>query len=131
MIKFGSVLVLIAVPLAPMSGALAQTATPISITLTNYAFTPSALDGQGGEVGPALNGIAADKEKDRRYLLESVVYPNAKIAKGFDELAKVGLIEPSGVRISGAQAAGCSPVATAFAWTWATRPLLRRSHNRA
>jgi quinoprotein glucose dehydrogenase len=31
-----------------------------------------------------LNGIAADKEKDRRYLLESVVFPNAKIAKGYD-----------------------------------------------
>ena len=42
------------------------------------------LDGQGGEVGPALNGIAADKEKDRRYLLESIVLPNAKIAKGFE-----------------------------------------------
>ena len=42
------------------------------------------LDGQGGEVGPVLNGIAADKEKTRRYLLESVVLPNAKIAKGFD-----------------------------------------------
>ena len=33
---------------------------------------------------PQLNGIAADKEKDRRYLLESVVLPSAKIAKGFD-----------------------------------------------
>jgi quinoprotein glucose dehydrogenase len=42
------------------------------------------LDGQGGDVGPALNGIAADKEKDRRYLLESVVLPSAKIAKGFE-----------------------------------------------
>lgn len=39
-----------------------------------------------------------------------------KIAKGFQELAKVGLLdgEPR-VRISGAQAQGCSPVATAFA----------------
>jgi threonine synthase len=39
-----------------------------------------------------------------------------KIGKGFRELHKVGLLddEPS-VRISGAQAAGCSPVATAFA----------------
>ena len=42
------------------------------------------LGGQGGEVGPALDGIAADKEKDRRYLLESIVLPNAKIAKGYD-----------------------------------------------
>jgi len=39
-----------------------------------------------------------------------------KIAKGFRELAAVGLIEPGpAVRISGAQAAGCSPVAAAFA----------------
>ncbi len=39
-----------------------------------------------------------------------------KVKKGFEELAKVGLIdEPHPVRISGAQAAGCSPVATAFA----------------
>ncbi len=38
------------------------------------------------------------------------------MAKGFQELWKVGLLdeEPS-VRVSGAQAAGCAPVATAFA----------------
>ncbi|AWM41317.1 HEAT repeat protein [Gemmata obscuriglobus] len=42
------------------------------------------LDGQGGDVGPALNGLAADPEKTRRYLLEAVVAPNAKIAKGYD-----------------------------------------------
>jgi threonine synthase len=38
-----------------------------------------------------------------------------KIDKGFKELAKVGLIDEHPVRVSGAQAAGCSPVATAFA----------------
>ena len=38
-----------------------------------------------------------------------------KIAKGFRELHKVGLLtEEPHVRVSGAQAAGCSPVATAF-----------------
>lgn len=39
-----------------------------------------------------------------------------KIHKGFEELHRVGLLdrEPE-VRVSGAQAAGCSPVATAFA----------------
>src|SRR6202140_387665 len=37
-----------------------------------------------------------------------------KIAKGFRELAKVGLIEDKTVRISGAQASGCGPVATAW-----------------
>jgi threonine synthase len=38
-----------------------------------------------------------------------------KVAKGFKELALVGLLEESPIRISGAQAAGCSPVASAFA----------------
>jgi threonine synthase len=39
-----------------------------------------------------------------------------KIKKGYDELDKVGLLnEPNHVRVSGAQATGCSPVATAFA----------------
>ena len=39
-----------------------------------------------------------------------------KVAKGFNELGKVGLLnEIPSVRISGAQAEGCSPVATAFA----------------
>jgi threonine synthase len=48
-----------------------------------------------------------------------------KVAKGFKELWEVGLLdeEPS-VRISGAQAAGCSPVATAFSeGTDAIRPV--------
>jgi threonine synthase len=39
-----------------------------------------------------------------------------KVAKGFTELGLVGLLdEVPTVRVSGAQAAGCSPVATAFA----------------
>ena len=39
-----------------------------------------------------------------------------KIDKGFRELVELGLVEDTGgVRITGAQAEGCSPVATAFA----------------
>jgi threonine synthase len=38
-----------------------------------------------------------------------------KIEKGFRELEQVGLIAPRAIRFSGAQAEGCSPVATAFA----------------
>ena len=39
-----------------------------------------------------------------------------KVAKGFEELGIVGLLdEVPEVRVSGAQAAGCAPVATAFA----------------
>ena len=38
-----------------------------------------------------------------------------KLAKGFDELARIGLIDRTPVRFVGGQAAGCAPVATAFA----------------
>jgi len=37
-----------------------------------------------------------------------------KIHKGFQEFVKVGLVDDRPVRFSGAQAEGCSPVATAF-----------------
>jgi len=38
-----------------------------------------------------------------------------RVARGFEELADLGLIERRPIRFVGAQAAGCSPVATAFA----------------
>ena len=37
-----------------------------------------------------------------------------KIYKGFNEFVKVGLVEAKAVRFSGAQAEGCSPIATAY-----------------
>jgi quinoprotein glucose dehydrogenase len=37
---------------------------------------------QGGEVGPVLTQIG--KEKDSKYLLEAIVYPEAQIAKGYE-----------------------------------------------
>ena len=43
------------------------------------------LDGQGGDVGPILNGIG--KQQARQYLLEAIVLPNKAIAKGFDSVA--------------------------------------------
>jgi putative membrane-bound dehydrogenase-like protein len=42
------------------------------------------LDGKGSTVGPALDGIAS--LKDEAYLLESLVNPNAALAKGFDQV---------------------------------------------
>lgn len=42
------------------------------------------LDGQGGDVGPVLNGVA--KEKTREYLLEAILTPNKDIAKGYESV---------------------------------------------
>jgi quinoprotein glucose dehydrogenase len=42
------------------------------------------LDGEGGDVGPPLNGIAAKQKRD--YLLESIVLPNKQIAKGYESV---------------------------------------------
>ncbi len=40
------------------------------------------IRGEGGEVGPELTGLI--DRKDRAYLLESIVTPNAQIAEGFE-----------------------------------------------
>ena len=52
-------------------------------------------------------------------LPDNVVCPMAggslitKIKKAFDELIKLGLVEPKEVKFFGAQATGCSPISTA------------------
>jgi quinoprotein glucose dehydrogenase len=45
------------------------------------------VGGSGGEVGPDLSRIG--KDKDRSYLLEAMVDPNAKVAKGFETVILV------------------------------------------
>ena len=43
-----------------------------------------AVKGQGGIVGPKLDGIA--KQRSREYLLESIAFPNRAIASGFENV---------------------------------------------
>jgi quinoprotein glucose dehydrogenase len=42
------------------------------------------INGEGGEVGPDLSHVGA--QKDRQYLLESIVLPNKDIAQGFESV---------------------------------------------
>jgi len=42
------------------------------------------VKGKGGDVGPILDGIAV--RADKAYIMESLVDPNAKLAKGFESL---------------------------------------------
>jgi quinoprotein glucose dehydrogenase len=58
-----------------------------AIVLNNaavYCQRCHKLDGQGGEVGPPLNGVGA--KQTREYLLESILYPSAKIAEGYQSV---------------------------------------------
>lgn len=52
------------------------------------------VGGKGGAVGPILDGIAVRAEKD--YIVESLMEPNAKLAKGFESLS-VSPMPPVGV----------------------------------
>ena len=57
------------------------------------------INRSGGEAGPALDGIAA--RKDKRYLLESIVNPNAQIAESFRMVVctmKDGAIQPGVIK---------------------------------
>jgi len=42
-----------------------------------------SLDGQGGDVGPPVNGVG---KQSREYLLEAIVLPNKAIAKGYESI---------------------------------------------
>jgi plastocyanin len=48
--KIRDILVFVIVLLSPIGGAWAQTPTPITVALTDYAFTPSALNLTEGTV---------------------------------------------------------------------------------
>ncbi len=52
------------------------------------------VKGKGGDVGPILDGIAV--RSDKAYILESLMDPNAKLAKGFENLA-ISPMPPLGV----------------------------------
>jgi putative membrane-bound dehydrogenase-like protein len=52
------------------------------------------VKGKGGAVGPILDGIAL--RADKAYILESLLEPNAKLAKGFENL-KISPMPPMGV----------------------------------
>lgn len=49
------------------------------------------LGSEGGAVGPEFNGLGGRADKD--YIRESIVDPNAKIAKGFEQFK--GMMPPN------------------------------------
>ena len=47
-------------------------------------FRCHKINGEGGDVGPELTGIG--KRQTREYLLESILFPNAQIAAGYENV---------------------------------------------
>jgi plastocyanin len=93
MIKFAGTFVLMAMPLVSMSSAAAQTMTPISITLTNYAFTPSALNMKSGvtyQMHLINNGSKDHNLSAPEFFAASKVAPEdqAKVEKGLVSLER-------------------------------------------
>ena len=73
------------------------------------------MKGSGGEAGPDLSDIAA--KKDRAYILESIILPNAQIAAGFQMMVvtmkngdiQAGLLQRENDQELGLQASGAPP----------------------
>ena len=55
------------------------------------------VHGKGGDVGPILDGISV--RADQAYIVESLMDPNAKLAKGFENL-KISPMPPLGVLLN-------------------------------
>jgi len=87
MLKFANVVILIAVPFLPVGEASAQTVMPLSITLSNYSFTPNVLDLQAGVTYRMhfINGGSKDHNFSApEFFAASQIAPDdqAKIGKG-------------------------------------------------
>jgi quinoprotein glucose dehydrogenase len=68
-----------------LTGGNAKTGRDIFVGhVTAQCIRCHKIDDRGGSAGPDLSKVASPERKlDRRHLLESIVLPNAKIAKGF------------------------------------------------
>ena len=65
------------------------------------------VNGKGGDVGPILDGIAV--RADKAYIVESLMDPNAKLAKGFENLT-ISPMPPARCAAEGAGTRGHSGV---------------------
>ena len=61
---------------------------------TAACATCHTVGGKGGAIGPILDGIAV--RSDRAYIVQSLMDPNAKLAKGFESLG-ISPMPPVGV----------------------------------
>jgi cytochrome c553 len=73
------------------------------------------VNGKGGDVGPILDGIAV--RADKAYIAESLMDPNAKLAKGFESLT-ISPMPPLGVLLKEQELADI----LAFLYTLTTPP---------
>ena len=91
MIKFAGLLTLMLVALGVMDGAMAETATPLTVTLTDYAFTPGILDLKAGTAYQLHFVNSGSKDHNfsaPEFFAAAQIAPDdqAKLSKGIVEL---------------------------------------------
>jgi plastocyanin len=89
--KIRNILVFAVALLSPIGGALAQTPTPIAVALTDYAFTPSALNLKVGiayQIHFINNGSKDHSFSAPEFFADSQVVPAdmAKLKNGIVEI---------------------------------------------
>lgn len=89
-----------ATPAAPGGAMTTDAADPRAIMEANQCFLCHALEGEGGPIGPAFDGIGARLDADgiRRGILE----PNADTAQGYEAVAGT-MPMTFGAQLTGAQ----------------------------
>lgn len=90
-------------PLAPyapcLAGGDAENGKTIFMTHAEAACVRChSVDGSGSTVGPNLAGIGANPEKSKRYILESMIDPNAYVVPGY---GAAGIKLKDGTELSG------------------------------
>ena len=83
-----------------LEGGNAQEGREVFVShITAQCYRCHSVSGSGGKAGPDLSKVASPERKiDRRFLLESIMFPNAKIAKGF---GTISLVLESGKIVAG------------------------------
>lgn len=85
---------------ATLEGGNAKKGREVFVShITAQCYRCHSVSGSGGTAGPDLSKVSSPERKtDRRFLLESILLPNAKIAKGF---GTVSLVLESGKIVAG------------------------------
>ena len=84
---------------APAGPAMTATTDPVALLTEKGCAACHQLGGQGGQIGPPLDGIGRQRNAD--YIRRSLLEPNADTAAGYERFA--GTMPAFGQQLTGAQ----------------------------